>query len=223
MQRRLKRSAPRAQFWLLSTVGALLPVCALGAELHSVHVDRPSERLIVRGIDFDSTTTFELAGVAVPTANVSPNQLDLPFGPEIYSAVQWQGSYRFVVDGTVAVSIYIDAPIEGPSPPPPPPPPGGPDCPCIAGWEASGIPRDNFTWCYYGQDGNQLWMIGVRDSYVISTAFDPTNLFFDPAAPGNSISYCTLENDGGYEVAEPVVNDQQFSDCELWMWQNICI
>jgi len=207
-------------------IGALLwgPVAAFTAEIHSVHVDREGERVIVRGSGFDLTTGFTLGGVAVPTANVTPTELDIPFGPEIYSAVQWEASYRLIMDGTDSVSVYIDAPITAPPPPPPPPPPpGGTDCPCKTAWSSSGIPKDNFTWCPYGQDGNQLWMYGARDNWTISMAFDPGNIFFDPVNPGNSVSYCVLMDNSSFIVAEPVVNIEQYSDCELWMWRNICI
>jgi len=202
----------------------LAPGVALSAEIHSVHVDREGERILIRGSGFDLATSFTLSGLAVPTANVTPTELDIPFGTEIYSAVQWEASYRLIMDGTDRVSVYIDAPITAPPPPPPPPPPPeGPDCPCKTAWSSSGIPKDNFTWCYYGQDGNQLWMYGVRDNWTISTAFDPGNTFFDPVDPGNSVSYCVLIDNGSYSVAEPVVNVDQYSDCENWMWINICI
>jgi hypothetical protein len=197
-----------------------------GAEVHSIHVDRVGEKILVQGSGFDSGTSFTLGGVAVPAADVTGSELSIPFGTEVYAAVQWEASYSLIVDGTDNISVYIAAPImDSPPPPSPPPepPPGGPDCPCIAGWLASGIPQDNFSWCYYGQDNNQLWMYATRDSFSISSAFDPTNIFFDPVEPGNSVSYCVLIDNGSYTVAEPVVNIDQYSDCELWMWRKICI
>ena len=198
---------------------------ASGAEVNSVHVDRVGEKILVRGSGFVSGTSFTLGGVSVPTTNVTDSELDIPFGVEIYTAVQWEASYSLVVDSAEHLSVYIAAPITEPPPPPPPPPPpsGGPDCPCIADWSASDMPQDNFSWCYYGQDNNQLWMYAPRDNFIISTAFDPGNLFFDPVEPGNSISYCVLIDNGSYTVAEPVVNIDQYSDCENWMWINICL
>ena len=197
---------------------------ASGAEVDSVHVDRVEEKILVRGSGFVPGTSFNLGGVSVPTANVTDSELDIPFGIEIYTAVQWEASYSLIVDDAARLSIYIAAPITEPLPPPPPPPPsGGPDCPCIGDWSASGIPQDNFSWCYYGQDNNQLWMYAPRDNFIISSAFDPGNIFFDPVEPGNSVSYCVLIDNGSYTVAEPVVNIDQYSDCENWMWRKICI
>jgi len=208
----------------LACVSMLWAGVVSGAEVHSVHVDRVGEKILVQGSDFDTGTTFTLGGVAVPTTAVTGTELSIAFGTEVYAAVQWEASYSLIIDGTDSISVYIMAPIVGPPPPPPPPPPpGGPECPCITGWSASGIPQDNFSWCYYGQDNNQLWMYATRNSFTISTAFDPTNIFFDPVEPGNSVSYCVLIDNGSYTVAEPVVNIDQYSDCEIWMWRKICI
>jgi hypothetical protein len=207
---------------LLAATALLVSTAATAAELHSVHVDRAGERILIRGSGFAPSTAFSLGGIAVPSANVTASELELPFGTEIYSAAQWEASYALVMDGAVTASVYIDGPIVGP-PGPPEPPSGGPDCPCISGWSTSGIPQDNMTWCYYGQDGDQLWMYALRSNWTISMAFDPGNIFFDPVDPGNSVSYCVLLNNGSYEVAEPVTNIDQYSDCELWMWRKICI
>lgn len=208
-------------FAVMASLGMASSAWAL--DIHSVHIDRQGERIIVRGVDLDLAASVTLGGVAVPTANETSSELEIPFGTDVYAAVQWEASYNLVIDGTVSLSVYIDGPIIAPPPPPPEPPPGGPDCPCITGWTESGIPKDNFSWCTYGQDGNQLYIYAPRDQWIISTAFDPGNLFFDPVDPGNSISYCVLIDDGSYTVAEPVVNIDQYSDCENWMWIKICL
>jgi hypothetical protein len=201
----------------------LMPGAALAQEIDSAHVDRDGERIIVRGNGFGGSTVLTLGGVAVPTANVAATVLDLPFGAEIYSVVDREANFALALDGGNVLSLYIDGAIEAPPPPPPPPPPGGPDCPCIAGWEASGIPKDNFTFCYYGQDGTQDYIFAQRDNWFISSAFDPNNIFFDTEDPGNSISYCVLHDGNDYTVAEPVVNSDQYSDCDNWLWLNICL
>jgi len=212
---------------LLPIVTAAVSLClvspAWAVTIHSVHVDREGERIVIKGVDLNLATTVTLGGVTVPATTVTSSELEISFGSEVYSAVQWEASYNLVIDGSETLSVYIDAPIVAPPPPPPEPPPGGPDCPCISGWSASGFPKDNFSLCLYGQDGNQLWFYANRNPWTISFAFDPGNLYFDPAAPGNSVSYCVLIDNGSYSVAEPVVNIDQYSDCENWMWRNICI
>lgn len=223
-QRTRHGRSPRGAWRCLSvTLSLALGAGSLpAAELHSASVDRAGERILVRGSGFGGGTTFTLGGISVPTDNVAAGELDLPFGTEIYSAAQWRGSYALVADGTERLSIYIDAPILAP-PPPPPPPSGGPDCPCIAVWDASGIPKDNFTWCNYGTDGTQTYIYGQRGNWFISAAFDPNNIFFDAGDPGNSISYCVLHDGVDYTVAEPVTNEDQYWDCEEYLWVKICI
>jgi hypothetical protein len=198
---------------------------ALAQELHRVSVDRINDKILVRGDGFDGSTTFTLGGVSVSPANVTPTQIEIPFDTDVAAAVQWRGSYRLVANGSTWISVYIAAPIEAPGEPPPPPvpPPAGTDCPCIAEWEASGIPKDNWTWCMRYFDGTQESLSGQRDNWFISVALDPYSLLFDPVDPGNSVSYCALQDGTDWTVAEPVVNRDQFDDCEFWMWMNICI
>jgi len=214
----------RTLLWLLA-FGCWIPANALAQELHSVTVDGVNERIIVRGDGFDLSTTFTLGGVAVATANVTATELDIPFDTDVATAVQWRGSYRLVANDSAWISVYFPAPIEAPGepPPPPPPPPGGTECPCLAGWEASGIPKDNWAWCTRYFDGTQESLSAPRDPWFISVAHDPYDLFFDPVDPGNSVSYCALHDGTDWTVAEPVVNRDQFDDCEHWMWLNICI
>lgn len=175
----------------------------------------------MHGTGLDLASSIKLGGVAVPSDNVTRTQRELPFGADLATAAQWRGSYALVVDGATRLAVYADAPI--PDPTSPPPPPAGPDCPCIAGWEASGIPNDNFTWCYYGTDGTQNYIYGQRDEWFIASAFDPNDLLFDPAGPGNSVSFFALHDGVDYTAAEPVVNEDQYWDCELYLWVKICI
>jgi len=199
---------------------------ASAAEIYSVYVDRQQDKIVVQGAGFTSPVSAALGGIDVPATLLNSGLLEIPFGAEVYASVQWEASYRLEVEG-VALFIYIDTPIIEPPPPPPPEPPppvGGPDCPCLAQWQASVIPKDNFTWCLYGQVGTQLWFNGSRDGrWDIGMAFDPYLPYFDPVDPGNSISYCVLIDNGSYEVAQPVTNIDQYSDCENWLWQKICI
>ncbi len=221
-----KRLAFRRAIWLLLMLLLCMAPAVWAVEIDSVQVDRNAQKLIVKGSGFDDATSFTLGGVAVSTDNVlDTTQLDIPFSLEVATAVQWRGSYKMIADGTIEFSVYINAPIDDPTPPPPPPPPppGGTTCPCIAGWDASGIPKDNFTLCFYQLDGTQESTSGQRGPYFISAAFDPNNIFFDPVDPGNSISYCALHDGVSWTVAEPVVNQDEFDDCDHWLWINICI
>lgn len=91
---------------------------------------------------------------------------------------------RRVVDGGGSISVYTCAPIQAPvAPPRPPPPPAGTEWPCISGWEASGIPKDNSTWCTRYFDGSPESLSGHRNNWFIYVALDPADLFFDPANP----------------------------------------
>lgn len=219
---------------LPGTTAVLAGLLALGAgpvlaaELHSASVDRAGARIIVRGTGFDGTTAFTLGGVAVPTSNVTASELELPFGVEIFSAVQWRGSYALVANDSSGLSLYIDAPIEAPPPPPPPPPPpsGGPDCPCIAGWEATGISNQwDFVLCQDGQDGSQEYVYGsgYGNPWFFAAAWDPNDPWFDPVDPGNSVSFCAAHDGVSYTVAEPVTNEDQYWDCYEYLWVEICL
>jgi len=203
---------------------ALLPAApvAQAQVFHSAHVDTVAETVTVRGSGLDTVGSFVLGGVVVSAQGLTATTFEIPFDADLASAVQWPGSYRLVADGAAFISVYFAASVEvGGSPPPPPP--AGPDCPCIAGWEASGIPQDNFTFCYFDYYSQQQWIAGQRDQWFISAGFDPSDLFFDPADPGNSVSYCALHDGTDWTVAEPLVNQDQFDDCDHWLWVHVCL
>ncbi len=220
-----KHSSPnRSNVWrglmlsvLITPFMGVMPQ-ALAAEIYSAHVDREAQKIIIRGTGFNQSTTLTLGGVSVNTANVTGTELDIPFAAAVYLVVQWEGSYNLIVDDINRITVYIEAPILAP------PPPGGPDCPCIAGWEGAGLFPDTFL-CGDGTDGTQSYIFGNSfvDNSFISAAFDPNNIFFDEDVPGNSISYCALIQNNVYTVAEPVVNQDQYTDCYAWMWANICL
>lgn len=201
---------------LITPYVAFIPQ-VFSAEVYSVHVDRDNQKLIVKGDDFLPSTAVTLGGIVVNTDNVTPTELDVPFAAAVYLAVQWEGSYNMVIDGNVRISVYIDGPILAP------PPPGGPDCPCIAGWEAANVYPDSYL-CLYGTDGTQSYIFGNNYSgSFVSSAFDPNKIFYDPVNPGNSISFCALVENNNYTVSEPVVNEDQYNDCYDWMWINACL
>jgi len=202
----------------------LAAVNTAGAQvIYSAHVDTQQAELIVKGSSLDTVGVFTLGGVIVSPSDVTASMVNIPFDASTAAAVQWPGSYRLVADDSAFISVYFNAAVETAGEPPPPPPPAGPDCPCIEGWETSGYPKDNFTLCYYDYSGPQQWIAGQRGSWFISTAFDPGNIFFDAADPGNSISYCALNDGTDWTVAEPVVNQDQFNDCDHWLWLNVCL
>lgn len=216
---RIARCAGFALVACLTSVMVLAP-SAWAQAIHSAHLDSEGEKIIVRGSGFTGGSTFVLAGVSVAAENITPTQADIPFSEALAQIAQWRGSYRLAVDDTAWISLYLDAPIVFY----PDPQEGGPDCPCIAAWEASNYPLDNFTLCYYDNVSQQQWISGQRGSLFISTAFDPGNILFDPINPGNSVSYCALVEDGTtYTVAEPVVNQDQFDDCWNWFWSKVCL
>jgi len=220
----------RPTLGFMGLLSVMLLLCAgpvFAAELHSASVDRAGERIIVRGAAFTGGTAFTLGGVTVPTTNVTPTTLDLPFGADIYTAIQWRGSYALVADGTERLSVYIDAPILAPPPPPPPPPPpsGGPDCPCTAGWDATGINnQSHLVWCTDGTDGTQNYTTGpgIDNPWFFALGWDPNNPYFDPVDPDNSVSFCAAHDGVNYTVAEPVTNEDQYWDCYVHLWVNIC-
>ncbi len=206
---------------------------ALGQDIYSIHVQRDQAAIVVKGVDLDLATTVTLGGVTVfPTAPVASGEMLIPFATEVYAAVQWQGSYNLVLDGSERLSVYIDAPIEAP-PGPPPPPVGGLDCACIPGWQSyASLIADNWAFCQPFQDGNQQGYVASSQTallpgptpWLIATAFDYDNpLDFDPSDPGSARSFCALDlnMDGSYEVAEPVNNIDQHDDCVNWLFQEL--
>ena len=212
----------RRLIMLPAVLVACMASTAWGLEIHSAQVDRVGETIVVKGSGFSAGTSFTLTGVTVPANDISANEQSIAFGPELASAALWRGSYKLIAeDGGVSVefSVYIGSPINDATPPPP----GGDACPCKPGWEASAISRDNTILCSYGEIDTQIFMIGVEGRLTISAQFDPNNLFFDPVNPGNSVSICALQKNSSYPVAEPLVNQAQYDDCETWFWQNICL
>lgn len=203
---------------LLVLMLSCLAITDAMAVIHSVIIDRENDIVVINGIGL-SGSSYTVAGIAITTIDVSDNVQHISFS-ELEPVVTREGSYNIIGGGSV-FSMYTEAAIV--ASPPPPPPPVSPDCPCIAGWEASDIPKDNFSWCSYGLDGTQAWISASRDPYFIATAFDPNNIFFDPVNVGNSVSFCALNDGTAWTVAEPVLSQEQYGNCELWMWQKICL
>ncbi len=207
---------------------ALLCLTALpaaGQDIYSIQVDRGLQKIIVNGVDLDLATTVTLGGVTVlPTAPAASALMEIPFAAEVYNAVQWEGSYNLVLDGSERLSVYIDGPIEAP-PPPPPPPGGGSDCSCIPGWSANAsIIADNWAYCQPVGDGNQTGYVASSTTAILP---GPTPwalaVVYDFDDPGIERSFCVLDvnMDGSYEVGGPVTNVDQYNDCINWLFREL--
>jgi hypothetical protein len=221
------------RLWAWMPMMLLFVTPASSQDIHSVQVDRNLEKLVVKGIDLDLVSSITLGGVSVvASAPVAPNLMEIPFSEPIYSAVQWPGNYNLIVDGSVRLSVYIDAPIT----PPPGPPTGGPDCACVPGWEANAsLIADNWAFCQPISDGSQIGYVGSSTTaiypgptpWLAATAYDSENpTAFDYGNPGAALSFCALDVniDGTYEVAEPVTNIDQYNDCVNWLFrEGVCL
>ncbi|MFV8817722.1 hypothetical protein [Haliea sp. E17] len=215
----------------LAGAGLLFATSQVAAQdIYSIHVDRAQEKIVVTGVDLDLATTVTLGGVAViPAAPVASGQMEIPFATAVYDAVQWQGSYNLVLDGSERLSVYIDAPIEAP----PGPPVGGLDCACIGGWQSqASVIANNEAFCQPISDGNQVGYVGSSTlafnpgptPWWLAVAYDydhPQD--FDYADPGSARSFCALDvdADGTFEVAEPVTNIDQYDDCVEWLFSEL--
>jgi len=222
MTTKLHGLAPRTLLGGLLAAG--FAQAAFAAELHSVVVDRTAEKIIVTGSGFDGATTLKLGGVDMTSINaLSATQLELPFNAEVASALFSRGSFKLVADGTVSMSVYISEPVQVTAPPPPPPPPGGTTCPCADDWNAKPeLLYEYSAFCGTVTDGTQETTYGYGSNYFIAAAFDPNNIFFDPGNPGNSVSYCVLQEGSTFTVSEPVVNQAEYDDCYHWIWRKVC-
>jgi len=232
------RLGPASTLWA-AVVMPLVLAAALPAnsqEIHSVQVDRDQQKIIVKGADLDLVSSVTLGGVTViPGAPVAPALMEIPFADEIYAAVPWAASYNLVLDGSLRLSVYIDEAIS-PPPEPPGPPVGGLECLCIAGWEANlSLIGYRWAWCQPVYDSDQVGYVAVSSNAVYSsptpwmaaTAYDFSNpTAFDYGNPGAARSFCALDvnNDGSYEVAEPVTNIDQYDDCVDWLFRKqVCL
>jgi hypothetical protein len=137
------------------------------------------------------------------------------------------GMNSYTIDAGASTLFYSGFEVQAP-PPPPPPPPLSTACPCIDGWEASGIKSHFYYWCTEYAAGTQKSFSGspiesTDPDFFISTGFDPNNIFFDPTDVGNSVSYCALHDGVSWSVGEPVQSWEQYDNCEDWMWINVCL
>jgi len=135
------------------------------------------------------------------------------------------GMNSFTINGSASTLFYSGFEIQAS---PPPPPPLSADCPCISGWEASGITNHFYYWCTEYAAGTQKSFSGTPiestdPDFFISISFDPNNIYFAPVDVGNSVSYCALHDGASWSVGEPVQSWEQYDNCENWMWINVCL
>lgn len=193
-----------------------------------IETDQPANQIRFVGSD--------LAGIVV-TVNGMPVGLDpvSDANTAVLNSVDLVdviiiGMNSYTINGSASTLFYSGFEIQAspPPPPPPPPPPVSADCPCISGWEASGITDHFYYWCTELTDGTQKTFSGSPidagdPDFFISIGFDPNNIFFDPVDVGNSVSYCALHDSASWSVGEPVQSQEQYDNCENWMWVNVCL
>ena len=198
------------------------------SDINSVLVDRESSpsKIIVLGTGLNNAE-FKLAGVLIPSScidNLSDTEQHILLCAEAASAVPDSGSYNLQINGVETFSLYaVQAIIALP------PPPVSSTCPCTPAWEAQ-IPAGSLAFCLWGSDGGtqewiatQSWLDGSGRQDVLSAAFDPNNIYFDPSNVGNSVSACSLYDGSSYTTAEPIVNQEQYDDCYYKMIIDICL
>jgi hypothetical protein len=193
----------------LSVLFAMPVYLAAAPVIKKITVDKSHQRIAIEGSGL-AGASFTVGGIAVLATNVSDTLQFLPFGAELASAVPREGSYSLVVNGSKKSVFYTDAQILAP------PPTNGTACPCISGWESSGIPMDNWTWCVPAIDGTQVSLSGSRDQFFITAAFDPNHI------DANN-SFCALHDGTTWSVYQAIGDWNQYDDCESWMWLYICI
>jgi len=198
------------------------------SDINSVLIDRESSpsKIIVLGSGLNNAE-FELAGILIPSsciANISDTEQHILFCAETASAVPGSGSYNLLINSVEIFSIYAEKGIVSL----PPPPSDSYTCPCTPAWEAQ-IPESSLAFCLWGVDGTQEWIAtqswldGSGRQDVLSAAFDPNNIYFDPGNVGTSISFCSIYDGSTYTTAEPVVNQEQYDDCYYKMLRDICL
>lgn len=198
------------------------------SEIHSVLIDTSSSqgKIIILGSGLNNAQ-FELGGIPIPSScinNLSDSEQQISFCAETATAIPNPGSYNLTINGIERFSIYSEQGIVAA-----PPPPVSFTCPCTPAWEAPQIPQDNVAWCLWGMDGNQEWIStqgwidGSNRNDVLSAAFDPNNIYFDPNNADNSISFCSLYDGNSFTTAEPIVNQQQYDDCYAKLINDICL
>jgi hypothetical protein len=200
---------------------------ASSAIIESVTVDWFNLVLITRGSGFTDLTEFSLGGNPalldpVP-GSFTDTYAELPFNDAIASEVLTRGTYNLVVDGAVALSIYIEHPIIDPA---------DTGCPCEIPWvdnlgELWG-PLDTECAEVPGTATNDIADISgtvLSNPDVFETyPHYPIGASFYPGEPAES--YCALVAvDDDLSITELVnlpVNELQQAECATLIRDHIC-
>ena len=195
--------------------------------VESVTVDWFNLVFIVRGSGFTGDTEFSLGGSPtlldpVP-GSFTESYAELPFNGAVASEVLSQGNYNLIVDGAVALTIYIEHPIIDPA---------ATGCPCQGAWEIElvafwGTPE---TECVeiLGPGTNDIADISgtvLTDPLVYETyPHYPIGASFYPGEPAES--YCALvaisDDLSIDELVSLPINELQQAECAALIKTNIC-
>lgn len=195
------------------------------AVVESVTVDWFNQVIVVRGSGFAESTVFLLGGNAteLATANVTDTELELVFDANLASTVDLPGSYNLLVDGAVALSIYIESAIVDPA---------ATGCPCEAGWASEAA----INWGSPATECLEIVGPGTNDiadisGEVLVNPGDATEFphyfvgaSFYPGVPADS--YCALiQLNADTTTADLVrfpINENQQVTCAVALETNVC-
>jgi len=197
------------------------------AIVESVTVDWFNLVFIIRGNGFTVDTEFSIGGSPalldpVP-GSFTESYAELPFNDAVASEVLNQGNYNLIVDGAVALTLYIEYPIIDPD---------ATGCPCLAAWES----EPALNWGTQVTECVEIVGPGTNDTADISGTvladpleFEtyphyPIGASFHPGEPAES--YCALvavsDDLSINEIVNVPVNELQQEECATLIRNNIC-
>lgn len=195
------------------------------AVVESVTIDWLNEKIVVRGSGFTGSTSFLLGSSALPlgTANVTDAQLDIPFNFDMAAEVTSSGNYKLEVDGSVQLSVFIEAQVIDPA---------ATGCPCETDWTTELGPR----WGPLNTDC--LEIVGPASNDIADIAgtvlFDPMDdttfphypigASFYPGDPDSSVCRLVQINADAstFHLVNLRINENQQATCAVALNANIC-
>ena len=197
------------------------------AIVESVTVDWFNLVFIIRGGGFTGVTEFSVGGSPtlldpVP-GSFTDTYAELPFNGAVASEVLSQGNYNLIVDGAVALTIYIEHPIIDPA---------ATGCPCQGAW----VSEPAIYWGTQETECVEIVGPGIHDIADISGTVltDPLEIetyphypigaSFYPGEPAES--YCALvavsDDPSISELVNLPINELQQAECATLIRDNIC-